>query len=61
MQPPLDPYLPDAVLVAANAAAAGAAVAVTVAAVSAAVFEPCDAALASCLFSTKKEAVSLGD
>ena len=66
MQPPLDPYLPDAVFVAAiataGAAAAGAAVAVAAAAAaSAAVFEACDAALASCLLSTKLEAVSLSD
>ena len=68
MQPPLDPYLPDAVFVAASAtagaAAAGAAVAaaaVAAAAASAAVFEACDAALASCLLSTKLEAVSLSD
>ena len=66
MQPPLDPYLPDAVFVAASAtagaAAAGAAVAAAaVAAASAAVFEACDAALASCLLSTKLEAVSLSD
>lgn len=54
MQPPLDPYLPDAVLVAATAAAAA------VAAASAAVPEACSAALPSCLFSTHLEAISLG-
>ena len=58
---PLDPYLPDAVLVAASAAvvaaAAAAAVAAGVAAASAAacaaVLEACNAALASCLWSRK--------
>lgn len=42
---PLDPYLPDAVLVAASAA--------VVAAAAAAVLEACNAALASCLWSRK--------
>lgn len=62
MQGPLDPYLPDAVLVAASAAVAAAAAAAAVvaagvaaasAAACAAVLEACSAALASCLWSRK--------
>lgn len=66
MQDPLDPYLPDAVLVVASAAAAAvaagavaagavAAAVAAVAAASAAASEACSSALATCLLSQKLE------